>query len=100
MLTYQLSHKAEEDIFECYQYGISRYGLIKASEYIQGLQQQYVELCENPFMGKRVRDVVPGLRKIPYISHVSFYLPRPSKLLIVRVLGKEMDFERLFAAND
>ncbi|MCG8595366.1 MAG: type II toxin-antitoxin system RelE/ParE family toxin [Kiloniellales bacterium] len=94
MVDYQLSNKADADLTHLYEDGVVRFGLEQADRYLDGLIERFCLLAERPMIGKSAEEFAPMLRRFPYQRHVVFYLPRDDGILIVRVLGDEMDFER------
>ncbi len=48
-------------------------------------------LVDEPMLGRSRDDVSPGLRSIPYQSHMIFYRVLPEEVRIVRVLHQRQD---------
>ena len=48
-------------------------------------------LGENPNLGRSVHELAEGLRRFEHQSHIVFYEPQETNILIVRVLHKRMD---------
>ena len=94
MVPYRLSRKADQDIADHYQYGIRRFGIAKARDYLLGLHDCFESLSINPKQGRVADELYVGLFKYSYGSHVIFYIQEDKGVLIVRVLRKEMDFSR------
>ena len=81
-------------------YTTREYGTAQARAYRDRLAGCFVSLQRNPALGRSADDLAPGLRRIRQGSHVIFYLPDDSAILIVRVLHQSMDFERHFRGAD
>ena len=91
---YQLSSTAELDIDHLYAYGVLEYGLRQANQYYDGLIEQFERLVENPNIGYNSEELAPNLQRFPYGRHIIFFTNTDTEILIVRVLGKEMDFKQ------
>ena len=94
MPKYQLSSTAELDIGNLYTYGVLEYGLRQANQYFDGLIEQFELLAENPNIGYNSNELAPNLQKFPYGRHILFFTNTDTGILIIRVLGKEMDFKK------
>lgn len=93
MASYSLSGRAAADVAEIFEYSIANFGLTKARDYLEGLHQRFVMLGNNPRYGQRADELSPGLRRTPYGSHVVFYVYRPGRVFVVRILHQGMDAE-------
>jgi toxin ParE1/3/4 len=91
---YQLSNKAELDIDHLYTDGILKYGLRQADQYYDGLIEQFQFLAGNLNIGYNSCELAPNLQRFSYGRHIIFFTNTDTGILIVRVLGKEMDFKR------
>ncbi len=91
---YRLSKKADSDIANHYEHGILNFGFEQAHSYLLGLYEYLQSLADNPMFGRNAEELAPELRRFEYGSHVIFYMPEDTGILIVRVLRKEMDFKR------
>ena len=94
MDNYQLSNTAELDVDHLYADGILKRGLRQADNYYDGLIKQFKFLAENSNIGYNSGELAPNLQRFPYGSHIIFFTNTDTGILIVRVLGKEMDFKR------
>ncbi len=93
MAVYRLSPKAAADLDGIYEYTILNFGLEQAQDYLTGLHSHFHTLAEHPMYGRSASQLAPGLRRTAYQSHVVFYQPQSSGVLIVRVLHERMDIE-------
>lgn len=94
MVSYQLSASAAEDLDHIFSDGAVRYGLARANDYYDGLIAQFHLLCDNPDIGVSADELLPDLQKFTYRRHVIFFINQTNSILIVRVLGQEMDLPR------
>jgi len=96
MNSYRLSRLAATDLQEIAEYTIERFGIEQARRYRDGLKTCFVQLADNPALGKGTEMLMRGLRRFEHQSHVVFYISEPKNLLIVRVLHSSMDVPRHF----
>lgn len=92
MVNYSLSEKAVSDIANAYEYGVVTFGLLQAQSYMLEMHERFQMLSDNPNFGRDASQLAERLRRFEYESHIIFYLPEDDDTLIVRVLGKKMDF--------
>jgi len=94
MAGYSLSSKATDDLDGIYEYSILNFGVEKAQSYLMGLQGAFQNLANNPMIGRSAASLEPGLRRFEIQSHIVFYMPTDTGVLIVRLLHDSMDAER------
>lgn len=94
MASYQLSQAAADDLDHIFNDGVMRYGLAGANDYYDGLISQFHLICERPDIGLNADELRQGIQKLLYRRHVIFFMPQEASILIVRVLGQEMDFQQ------
>ncbi|MCP5292635.1 MAG: type II toxin-antitoxin system RelE/ParE family toxin [Burkholderiales bacterium] len=68
--------------------------MAQARNYLLGLHERFEFLADNPNTGVNSDELLPGLQRFRYGRHVIFFTNTNDEILIVRVLGEEMDFER------
>ncbi len=93
MGVYKLSKECEIDISEMYEYGIEKYGLYQAQEYLIGLHDLFQTLSENSGIGRDASEFYRSLKRFVYKSHMIFYIQSESGIFIVRTLSQSMDYE-------
>ena len=93
MGVYKVSGKAESDLTKMYEYGIERFGLKQAQEYLFGIHDIFQVLSDNINLGRDASEFVFSLKRFSYKSHTIFYLAADIDILIVRVLNQSMDYE-------
>ena len=96
MNSYRLSRSAAADLQEIAEYTIERFGIMQARRYRESLKNCFVQLANNPALGRRVEQLMSGLQRFEHQSHVVFYIDEPENILIVRVLHSSMDVPRHF----
>ena len=94
MARYKILAKANADIEKMYADGIKTWGLEQAQDYLLGLHDYFEFLADNPNIGINSDDLALNLQRFPYRRHMVFFVNTDARILIVRVLGSEMDFER------
>lgn len=94
MASYKLSNLAKEDLARIYEYGIENFGLSRAQSYLLGLQDQFERLAKGELYVRDASIYANGLKQSQFKREVIFHLPDDEDILIVRVLGKNMDFMR------
>lgn len=94
MAGYSLSAKAAADLEDIYEYTILEFGLDQARLYLLGLHERCELFAEQPSHGRTADELVPGLRRCEYQSHMIFYLPKDHGIRIIRVLHQRMDVRR------
>jgi len=94
MGVYRLSSESEIDISKIYEYGIGKFGLNQAQEYLIGLHDLFKTLAGNSNIGRDASEFYPSLRRFVYKAHMIFYLQSESGVFIVRILSQTMDYER------
>lgn len=99
MENYQLTHKAENEIADIYEYSIINFGLAVAQEYVLGIHDCFNLLSENPSWGNNYSFIAPSLYRYEYRSHSIYYQTNEQTTLIIRVLGKKQDPARHIKNN-
>jgi len=94
MARYRILAEADADIEKIYADGIETWGLAQARNYLHGLHERFEFLADNPNIGVNSDELSPGLQRLRYGRHVVFFTNADNGILIVRVLGEAMDFER------
>jgi len=91
---YQLSKAAEFDLDYLYADGVLEHGVRQADLYYDGLIERFEFLTDNPNIGVNSDEFALNLQRFRYGRHVVFFTNTDTGIMIVRVLGEEMDFER------
>jgi toxin ParE1/3/4 len=94
MAAYRLSAAADADMANIIEFGILRFGLAQVRKYISELEQHLAALAANGSIGRDASEVASGMRRFSFGSHVIFYQPDGTGILIVRILHHSMDVHR------
>ena len=82
---------AKHDLKYIYDYGISNWGVRRASVYLDNLKKHFWGLTEQPKIGIGREELLPSMRSFPVDSHVVFYRLQQSQVEVVRVLHGRQD---------
>lgn len=94
MRHYKLSSKADIDISEIYRYSINKFGISIAKSYLLGLHNISNKLKFYKELWRPSFHIINGLYKYNYKSHVIFFTAAEDYIFIIRILQKNMDFDR------
>ena len=94
MAEFLISRRADADLGEIADYTIAEFGIEQARRYRDGLLTCFQTLAENPALGRNADTIASGLRRFEHESHIVFFAPSESGVLIVRVLHNRMDPSR------
>ena len=83
---FDVSEKAEADIYQLFIDGVHKHGEARAESYWAGLFQQFESLAHNPELYHERFELMPPVRACPYGVHVIIYLVQTNnRVLIIRV---------------
>lgn len=91
---FHLTNRAVADLSDIADFTIQSFGIEQARFYRDGLNNCFEILAENPQLGRSAAELAPNLKRFEYQSHVVFYVPKNTGILIVRILHQRMDFMR------
>jgi toxin ParE1/3/4 len=94
MADYRLSERAAQDLEDIYVHTFRQFGDAQAETYIQALTDRFALLAARPQIGRRIDHIRTGYRRFEVGSHIVFYAPDETGILIVRILHQSMDVER------
>lgn len=89
MLTYKLSPLAEDDLRNIFEFGIDRFGVQQAVEYLEGLERHFDRLVENPYLYPSVDHIREGYRRKVCGVHAIYYRISGDAIEIMRILYME-----------
>jgi len=95
MAKYTLSNAASHDFEKIFEFGIDHYGLERALNYANNMQQRFSDLVDKPLHYPAVDHVRPGYRLCVYASHSIYYKIENADIIIVRILGQQ-DLSKAF----
>lgn len=97
MANYKLSGEASKDITGIYIYSIRNFGIKQVKTHLKTLESFFIELSERSELARDASIFAYNLKYYNFQSHIIFYRFIDKKsILIVRVLGKQMDFIQHF----
>ncbi len=85
-MSYKLTHSAEKDLAEIYEYSLLNFGRKVADNYLSELIQSFELLVDNPKLGYRFQ----LFRAFPKGKHIIFYDARTKPIIIVRIMHERM----------
>jgi toxin ParE1/3/4 len=88
--------RARRDIDEIWDYSVDQFGLDQADLYLRGIQRAALTVAEDPRRGLACDEIRSGYRKFSVGSHVLFFKASTTRVVIVRILHRQMDFDRHF----
>jgi len=89
-----LRPKALTDLEVIFNYSVPKFGIVRAEQYILDLNEAFINLAEEPHIGKDYGHVKQELMGFPVVSHIVFFKYTSTQLIIIRVLHKSMDYIR------
>lgn len=95
-LPYGLSHKAEHDLEEIFDYTFTEFGIHDAVYYTKSLAHLIERLPTNPKMEKERKEIRDGLYSSEHGKHIIFYRILPKCIWIVRILHGKQDMPPCF----
>ena len=90
----RFSSEASVDLSELIRFGIETWGDDPTTAYVGRLDEALSRLKDHPRIGMTVDRRLPDLRRLSVGSHVIYYQPFETELLIVRVLHASRDVTR------
>lgn len=100
MKAFELTRAAKKDLGNIATFSEKRWDRNQRYLYMKQFNDVFHFLAENPFAGKKCDSIKPGYRKFPQGSHIIFYRDGvKSKIIIIRILHKNMDAESQFPAT-
>ena len=96
---FHLTNRAVADLSDIADFTIQTFGIERARFYRDGLNNCFEILAENPQLGRSAAELAPNLKRFEYQSHVVFYVPKNTGILVVRILHQRMDFMRYIPSS-
>jgi toxin ParE1/3/4 len=93
---YHLSPKAVHDLEAIYLYSVKEFGIRKADSYLKELENGFQKIVDTPELSRHCDYVKDQLRAVTVSSHVIFFTIKKTKIVIIRILHKSMDFIKHF----
>jgi toxin ParE1/3/4 len=89
MASFSLTPKASADIDRIYDFGIDRFGLTQANQYLDALEQRFNEIAETPLLYPAVDHIRAGHRRSVCGVHTIYYRINTKGVEIIRVIGQQ-----------
>ncbi|MCP4075334.1 MAG: type II toxin-antitoxin system RelE/ParE family toxin [Gammaproteobacteria bacterium] len=97
MKVFALTREAKQDLRKIAIITEKRWGRDQRYLYIKQFDDGFHLLAETPSIGKNCDYIKSGYRKFPQGSHIIFYREgSKSKIIVIRILHKNMDVEAKF----
>ena len=94
--SYELSPEAEQDLSDIFDYTEMEFGLEQAVRYLKDLDHCFIQLCNNPSIGRERSEIRAELYSFVSQSHVVFYRVQTDRLRVIRILHGSRDLPRHF----
>ena len=94
MREFLISKEADTDLEDISFYTYMNWREKQAVLYLAKLKECFQTLTDSPTIGRDASEFSQGLRRFSYESHMIFYVMIDTGILIVRVLGQQMDYEQ------
>lgn len=91
---YKTSNLAEEDLIDIFLKSIEGWGISKARQYSQAIEDTFNRLARHPDLGKSRDELFPGALSFPVGSHIIFYRKAAGIIEIARILHRRMDYRK------
>jgi toxin ParE1/3/4 len=86
-----LSPEAAEDLLAIWAFGAREWSPEQADRYLRDIDDMLERVRENPKLGHKRDDLIPGLRSILVRPHLIFYRQTTQAIQIARVLHDRLD---------
>ena len=94
MAKYYLTKKAVNDLTKIWKYTYEEWSEQQADKYYQILIDNFIEIAENPNLGKSYMTIAPNLFGFKAAKHIIFYLKiNDNEVEITRILHEMMDLK-------
>jgi len=87
--SYELTQLADEDLENIAFYGFQQFGEVQAYQYHEGLIKQFDKITKTPLHYPVMDGFDLQYRRCVYQKHSIYFIDEESRVLIVRVLGKQ-----------
>lgn len=92
---YELSEKAEQDLEEIFDYTVLHFGIDQTIAYVSGFEDPFLNLSDNPELGRKRDEIRNSLRSYIKENHIVFYRVMRDRIRIVRILHGSQDLIKL-----
>ena len=91
MTSYRLTSDAENDLIDIYLYTVETFWIAQADAYEEAFTNTFELIAGNPYIGRNISDIRPGLRRFVRQSHILYYRTDGVDVTILRILGAAQD---------
>ncbi|MDP3408556.1 type II toxin-antitoxin system RelE/ParE family toxin [Bosea sp. (in: a-proteobacteria)] len=88
MSSYDLTERAEADLFDLTLYGMKLFGARQAEAYAADLERIFQLIADTPRMGRKADGIRPGVRRHEHGSHIILYQEAPSGITVLAIVHK------------
>lgn len=92
----RLSKAAEHDLENIWDYTLSTWGEAQATLYLAQIEKGFLELLDNPYIGKARPDIKNGYRALLIEKHIVFYVITDAYIDILGIPHARMDIKQHF----
>ncbi len=90
----EFTPRARRDIEEIWEYSVDQFGIDRADAYLRDIRRAAMTVAEDPRRGLGCDEIRSGYRKFSVGSHILFFKTSATRVIIVRILHRRMDFNR------
>ncbi|MDB5569565.1 MAG: hypothetical protein JWN93_748 [Hyphomicrobiales bacterium] len=83
---YRISAHARANLIDIYLFGDKTFGRYEAEAYSAGLEKSFSLIAEFPKAGASAAELMPGLRRLRFQSHVIYFTDEGGFILVRAVL--------------
>ncbi len=91
--------RAKSDLAEIWDY-IADDTEARADTFVEKIDQKLQALAARPNIGRLRDELAEGMRSFPVCRYITFYLPLPDGIEVVRVLHSARDLNSIFRTDD
>ena len=91
---FKIQPEAEKDLEAIWSYSVENWGVKKALDYLDGLDNVFRMLTNNPNISNLFQKFIPPVRIHHHNSHLIVYIVEEEKIVIIRVLHESMSLDK------
>ena len=90
MANYKLSNEAKSDLIRIYEYGVGKFGQIKADIYFEAFFEYFDTIANRPFSYEAVDYIKTGYRRCPCgVGNIYYRLNNENIVEIMSIIGRQ-----------
>lgn len=94
MAKYKIAQEAKEDLIRIHQYGVKKFGELRADKYFNSFFEYFETIAENPFAFESVNHIRKFYRRCPCGSDTIYFRIIENTIEIMAIIGKQ-DLENI-----